>query len=198
MPRPPRAFVDHGIYHVASRGSDRQPLFSFDGDRSTFLERLTSIVERYELACVAYCLMGNHYHLVVQTPDSRLSRALQELHGGYSRHFNRVHGRSAHLFRNRFLARLIDGDAYLLAACRYVARNPVRAGLCGRASDWPWSSYRATAGLVPTPPLLSESLLRDACGGTANWRKRYQDFVEQPVEETSQNRDDQLLTAAGV
>jgi REP element-mobilizing transposase RayT len=198
VPRAPRTFVDHGIYHVASRGSDRQPLFSFDGDRLAFLERLTATVDRYELACVAYCLMGNHYHLVVQTPDSRLSRALQELNGGYSRHFNRTHGHSAHLFQNRFFARLIDSDAYLLTVCRYVANNPVRAGLCGRAADWPWSSHRASAGLVPTPPLLNESLLRTACGGALNWRERYQDFVDQPVDTTLQNRHDLLLTAAGV
>jgi REP element-mobilizing transposase RayT len=196
MPRNPRVFVDGGIYHVASRGSDRQPVFSYDSDRTAFLERLTTIVERYELACIAFCLMGNHYHLVVQTPDARLSRALQELNGGYSRHFNRVHGHSAHLFRNRFFARLIDSDEYLLTVCAYVANNPVRADLCRNPADWPWSSHRATTGAIPAPRLLNEALLREACGGGPNWRERYTDLVGRPVDEMLQDR--RLLTAIGV
>jgi putative transposase len=180
MARTPRVFVPNGIYHVASRGSDRRPLFLFDRDREAFLGRLARIVESYELPCLAYCLMGNHYHLIIQTPDERLSMALKELHGGYSTHFNRTYGRSAHLFRNRFLAQVIDSDPYLLTACRYVAHNPVRAGLCARPSDWRWSSYRANAGIDPSPRFLSEAALRDASGGSGEWRSRYREFVESP------------------
>jgi REP element-mobilizing transposase RayT len=124
-----RVFVPDGIYHVASRGSDRRPLFTVDDDREIFMYRLERMVDRFELSCVAYCLMGNHYHLIVQTPGARLSAALQELHRGYSRQFNRIHGRSAHLFRNRFMAQLIDTDAYLLTALRRVLR-------AGSASAW--------------------------------------------------------------
>lgn len=178
VPRPLRVFVPGGIYHVASRGSDRRPLFLFDADREAFLERLGRTVERYELSCLAYCLMGNHYHLIVQTPDARLSRALQELNSGYSRHFNRVHKHSAHLFRNRFLAQLVATEAHSLMACRYVAHNPGRAGLGGNPYDWPWSSYRASAGIDPTPPFLNETVLRDAFGRGSKWRARFRDFVE--------------------
>ena len=89
MARPSRKYVPEGIYHIASHGSDRRPLFILDSDREAFLERLARTVERFELRCLAYCLMGNHYHLIVQTPDERLSLALKELHGGYSRQFNR-------------------------------------------------------------------------------------------------------------
>lgn len=167
MGQPPRIFVPDGIYHVASRGSDRRPLFLLDSDRDEFLKRLEQTMERYQLPCLAYCLMGNHYHLIVQTPDARLSAALRELHGGYSRHFNHVHGRSAPLFLNRFLAQPIDTDSYLLTACRYVAHNPVRAGLCDQPSDWPWNSYRASAGVEPSPAFLSEEELRNAFGGDA-------------------------------
>jgi len=182
VPRPPRLFIPNGIYHVASRGSDRRPLFLYDGDRKVFLERLGRVVEGYELLCLAYCLMGNHYHLIVQTPDARLSVALRELNGGYSRQFNYTHGHSAHLFRNRFLAHLVDDEAYLLTACRYVAHNPVRAGLCGEPSDWPWSSYRFSVGLDLAPRFLNEALLRDAVGGGVNWRGRYREFVESARE----------------
>jgi len=171
--------VPDGIYHVASRGSDRKLLFDRDQDREQFLKQLERIVECFQLPCLAYCLMGNHYHLIVQTPDARLSAALRELNGGYSKYFNRANDRSAHLFRNRFLASLIDSDSYLLVAYRYLAHNPVRAGLCSEPSDWPWSSYRASAGIDPSlPPFLSETMLRGLFGGGEKWRNRYRGFVE--------------------
>ena len=195
MARPPRIFVPNGIYHIATRGSGWHWLFRFDHDRARFLRRLAGVIESYELECLAYCLMGNHYHLVVRTPDARLSRALQDLHGGYSREFNRFYGERSHLFRNRFRSREVDSDAYLMAVCRYVVLNPVRAGMCAEPSGWPWSSYRSNAGLEPAPPFLSESTLRDAFGGHPNWRARYRQFVEAvdldettPVDELLRSR----------
>ena len=194
MPRPPRIFEPDGVYHVISQGSNRQALFLLDAHRIAFLERLADVVERYELACVAYCLMGNHYHLLVQTPDARLSRALQRLNGGYSRAFNAAQNRSAHLFRNRFFSRHIDGDPYLATACRYIVRNPVRAGLCRDPAEWPWSSHRATAGLEPPPRFLSEVLIRAAFGADSAWRERYRDFVDAPG--TGEERTPELDTHA--
>jgi REP element-mobilizing transposase RayT len=194
-------FVEDGIYHLAARGSDRQPIFLFDTDRVAFLDRLAVVVERYELACVAYCLMGNHYHLLLQTPDGSVSGAMQDLNGGYSRHFNRVYGRSAHLFRNRFFASQVEHEAYLLTACRYLMHNPVRAGLCRLPSEWPWSSFRSTAGLDPTPRFLNQTLIRDACGGQRDWRQHYRDFVAEtppPVENMLHIRPNRHLTTAGV
>lgn len=185
MPRPPRILVPDGIYHVYTRGSDRKPLFLFDWHRLLFLERLAKIFERHELGCIAYCLMGNHYHAIVKTPDARLSCALQQLHTQYSRDFNRSEGRSAHLFRQRFRSRLIEGDADLLGACAYLAHNPVEAGLCGNPGDWPWSSYRASAGYQPTPAFLTDDAVGDAIGGGSDWRARYRDFIERrPFLET--------------
>jgi putative transposase len=175
---PRRFFESDGIYHVASRGSDRRPIFRSDADRELFLDQLDKTIERYRLPCIAYCLMGNHYHLIVLTPDQRLSKAMQELNGGYSRRFNSIHRRSAHLFRNRFMAQLIDGDAYLLTACRYVAHNPVRAGFCETPREWNWSSYRASAGIAPAPRFLDDRLLRGVVGGGDGWRRRYREFVE--------------------
>jgi REP element-mobilizing transposase RayT len=178
MARPPRVFVPDGIYHIATRGSGWRLLFRFDHDRVRFLRRLAGVVEGYELECLSYCLIGNHYHLVVRTPDARLSRALQELHSGYSREFNLYYGERSHLFRNRFCSREVDSDAHVLAVCRYLALNPVRAGLCAEPSEWPWSSYRLNLGLQPAPPFLSEATLRQVCGGKPNWRLRYREFVE--------------------
>jgi REP element-mobilizing transposase RayT len=184
VPYPRRIFEPDGIYHVASRGSDRKPIFWSSRDRIVFLDQLEKTLERYRLPCIAYCLMNNHYHLIVQTPDQRLSKAMQELNRGYSRRFNFNHGCSAHLFRNRFMAQLIDGDEYLLAACRYVAHNPVRAGLCRTPSAWEWSSYRASAGIGRPPRFLDERLLGGVLGGGDGWRRRYRDLVEadEPVE----------------
>jgi putative transposase len=128
--------------------------------------------------------MGYHYHLVVQTPDARLSLALKELNGGYSRQFNRLHGRSAHLIRAHSRAELVADEPYLLRVCRYLAWNPVRAGLCGEPSEWPWSSFRASAALAPSPCILNDALLGDARGSGARWRERYREFVEaEPVIE---------------
>jgi putative transposase len=178
MGRPLRVFVPNAIYHVASRGSDKRPIFHQDEDRELFLERLEQTMERFRLPCLAYCLMNNHYHLVVMTPDARLSMAMKELNGGYYKRFNEIHGRSAHLFRNRFMAQLIDGDSYLLTACRYVAHNPVRAGLCRAPSEWSWSSYASTVGIGQARRFLDERRLGELVGGGDGWRDRYRQFVE--------------------
>jgi len=181
MPRPPRAFFA-GIYHLGSHGSDTRHLFVSDGERTLFLERLGLILERFELRLVAYALLGNHYHLVAVIPDARVSKALQQLHGWYSRWHNRLHEHSAHLFRAHFFARDLESDTDLLATCRYVALNPVEAGLAPNPFAWRWSSAAATAGLAkPDLPLELEPL-RDAFGGTSTWRSRYRAFIENADE----------------
>jgi putative transposase len=153
--RPPREFVPGGIYHVFSRGSNRQAIFQFDSDRVDFLGCLERVVHRYRLACFAYCLMPNHYHLVVETPDGLLSHAMKALNHRYSLRFNRRYSRDAHLFKNRFGAVAQESDEQLLWTLRYTVWNPVESGLCADPSEWPWSSYAATAGDVPAPRLLS-------------------------------------------
>ena len=184
MARPPRCFVD-GIYHVASHGSDLRQLFLSDEDRQTFLGRLALMLERFELRLVAYTLMTNHYHLVLATPDGRVSRALQQLHGWYSAWHNRVRGRSAHLFRAHPFARELESDTDLLGACRYLARNPVEAGLAHHPLAWPWSSSAATAGLRDSAIPLDPEPLRAAFDDHRGWRVRYRDFIAAPATETS-------------
>ncbi len=154
MARKPRVFIENGIYHVYSRGSNRQAIFELDGDRVDFLHCLERAVARYRLACLGYCLMTNHYHLIFRTPDARLSTAMRELNGGYSRRFNLRYGREAHLFKNRFGAVLQETQEQFLRTVRYVARNPIEKGLCARAEEWRWSSHRALAGLDAMPRFL--------------------------------------------
>jgi REP element-mobilizing transposase RayT len=111
-------------------------------------------VETYDWLCKSYCLMGTHYHLVVQTPDANLSEGMQLLNGRYAQRFNGRHGRRGHLFGERFYSVHVESDSHLFAALRYVARNPVEAGLCAAPEGWRWSSFRATAGLEPAPRFL--------------------------------------------
>ena len=172
VPRRPRNLCD-GIYHLAAHGSDSRYLFVTDRDREDFLDRLAAIWQKFELALLSYVLLGNHYHALVRIPDARLSLALQRLHTEYSRWHNRRHGRSAHLFRAHAMTQEITSDAQLVAACLYLALNPVAAGLVDDPLDWPWSSVRANARLERPRIPLAESDLRAAFGGGDDWRERY-------------------------
>ena len=145
-----------------SRGSNRHALFLYDHDRVDLLQYTATVVERYGLECLAFALMTNHCHYLFRTPDSCepvLSNALRDLNGTYSRRFNRRYGREAHAFRNRFGAVLQETEEQLLWTARYIVSNPVDAGLCAHASEWPWTSYRATAGIEPPSSFLSISRL---------------------------------------
>jgi REP element-mobilizing transposase RayT len=172
MPRKPRAFVD-GIYHLGSHGSDDRELFLSDGERGIFVDGLSRVCERFELGVVAYTLMGNHYHTLLRIPDARVSRALQQLHTWYSRLHNRLNGRSGHLFRAHPFAREIESDDDLLGTVRYLAWNPVEAGLAAGPLDWRWGSAAATAGLERPRIPLHLGPIHDAFGGGPAWRGRY-------------------------
>ena len=155
MARPLRIQFPGGLYHVTARGNGRQPIFSDDRDNDTFLFVLGAVVARYRLLCHAYCLMGNHYHLLLETPEANLSSAMRQLNGVYSQRFNRRHERPGHVLEGRFHAQIVDRDAYLHEVCRYIVLNPVRAGLVTHPTHWRWSSYRATAGEAPVPSFLT-------------------------------------------
>jgi putative transposase len=155
MARAPREFAPGEIYHLYSRGSNRQQIFRFDSDRVDFLGCLERVVDRHKLECLAYCLMPNHFHLIVETPDGLLSDAMKSLNGRYALRFNRRYKTDAHLFKNRFGATLQGSDAQLIWTVRYVLQNPVAAGVCAEACQWAWSSYRATVGEIARPRFLA-------------------------------------------
>jgi putative transposase len=140
---------------VYSRGSNRQAIFRFDADRDDFLDCLERVVRRHELVCLAYCLMPNHFHLVIETPDGRLSEAMKAINGRYALRFNRRYQCDAHLFKNRFGAIAQVTDSLFLWTLRYAVWNPVEAGLCADPGEWPWSSYRASIGDVQPPAFLA-------------------------------------------
>jgi REP-associated tyrosine transposase len=140
MPRLPRSALPDGIYHVTSRGAGQAAIFLDDLDRVAFMHLLRRTVRKFNWDCHAYCLMTNHYHLVVETRTPLLSAGMHRLNGIYAQQFNDRLERAGHLFESRFSSRLVGREAHLANACRYVLDNPVRAGICTRAEDWPWSS----------------------------------------------------------
>jgi putative transposase len=139
VPRYPRGALPNGIFHVTARGTARVAVFIDDLDRVAFLHRLRQVSRTQAWRCHAYCLMTNHYHLVLETRVELLSLGMQRLNGVYARGFNDRYERVGHLFEGRFSAYVIDDEDHLAAACLYILENPVRAGICARAEDWAWS-----------------------------------------------------------
>ena len=147
MPRPPREEVPGGFFHIAARAVDGADVFHEVHDRLSLLALLHGVAQRYGWRCQAYCLMCTHFHLIVQTMKPTLARGMQALCGDYGLRFNKRYERRGHLFGSRYMSVAITSDAHLLEAHRYVARNPVRAGLCSQPGDWRWGSYRAILDL---------------------------------------------------
>ena len=143
MARQPRENVEGGTYHVYARGNGRQLIYRDPIDRHRYLGMLGQVVRAQRWCCLAYCLMENHVHLLLETPEPNLSPGMQRLHGGYARSFNARHDSVGHVFQGRYGAVRIASDSQLCATAAYIARNPVDAGLCDRPEDWPWSSYCA-------------------------------------------------------
>ncbi len=173
MARPLRIAFPGALYHLTSRGNARQPIFLADADRRAFLHRLGRVVEAHGWRCLAYCLMPNHYHLLVETPRPDLSRGMQRLNAAYTQGFNARHARVGHVLQGRFSSILVEREAHLLEVARYVVLNPVRAGLAAVPEAYPWSSLRATLGLDPAPGWLAVRELLAGFGSAA----RYLEFV---------------------
>lgn len=182
MVRPLRIEYPGAVYHVTSRGDRREPIAKDDVDRSLFLDVVGQAVQRFDARVWAYCLMGNHYHLVLHTREANLSRLMRQINGVYTQTFNRRHRLSGHLFQGRFKAILVDRDSYLLEVCRYVDLNPVRARMVKRPEAYTRSSYRALAGLASRPDWLDAQPLYDqiAPGKSAERAaEKYAEFVAQ-------------------
>lgn len=186
MARPLRIEYAGAVYHVTARGNARKKVFLDDTDRAEFLATLGWVVERFGWICYAYCLMDNHYHLLIETPQPNLSRGMRQLNGVFTQRFNRRHRRVGHLFQGRFKAILVERDSYLLALARYIVLNPVHAKRVAAAEKYPWSSYPPTLGLVPAPAWLSVDALLDSFAATRHVaRKRYAAFVAEGVTQPS-------------
>ncbi len=196
MARPVRVEYPGALYHVTARGVAQQPIFFDAHDRASFLRLLGRVHEEHGFIVHAYCLMDNHYHLEVETPQANLSRGMQWLGQTYAGFVNRRRGRAGHLFPGRFKAVLVEREGYLYVLTRYIHLNPVRAKLVKHPAQHPWSSYRAYVGATRVQPWLETHATLGAFGQTLEKaRLAYRRFVEdQPVTDPFRDvRDGALL-----
>jgi putative transposase len=178
MPRPPRIQIAGGVYHVTSRGNRKEPIFLDDKDRDRCLSLIATAVKRFDWICLAYCLMENHLHLLIETPRPNLSRGMQWLKGTYGGWFNERYGLVGHVFQGRFASRLVVEELHRIETARYIALNPVRAMELRQPEDFPWSSYAATIGRAKAPPFLAVERLLETYGDGWVGQARFRAFVE--------------------
>ena len=182
MARPLRIELAGGLYHVTSRGDRREDIFLDEEDRQVWLEIFGAVCRRCNWVCHAWCLMSNHYHVVVETVEGNLSQGMRQLNGVYTQTFNRRHQRVGHVFQGRYRAIIVEKDAYLLELMRYVVLNPVRARMVADAADWPWSSYGAMVGMTPYPEWLQTDWMLGQFGRSRGRAVvAYVDFVRSGV-----------------
>lgn len=178
MARPLRIEFPGALYHVTARGNARADIFLDGHDRDRFLHILAKVIGRYAWICHAYCLMGNHHHLLIETPRPNLAAGMRQLNGTYAQCFNARHGRTGHVFGGRYKAVVVEKNAHLVRLAAYIVCNPVRAGWCRRPEEWRHSSYRATAGYDSCPLWLSTDWLLSQFGkDLQEAQRRYREYV---------------------
>ena len=179
MARPLRIEFDGAFYHVTSRGDERKEIFRTVADRQRFLEYLSSATTRYGAVIHCYCMMGNHYHLFLQTPHGNLSQIMQHINGAYTTYYNVKRHHAGHLFQGRYKAIVVEADQYALELSRYVHLNPVRAGMTDCPEDYRWSSYSSYVGIEEPTPWLDTTFVLKMFGPDLSVRQqRYREFVE--------------------
>ena len=182
MARPLRLEFPGAVYHVTARGDRQEPIFEHNDDRLTFLDLLAKEVAQQRWLVYAFCLMNNHYHLLLETPEPNLVKGMRRLNGVYTQAFNRRHDRVGHVLQGRYKSIVVDKDSHLIELTRYVALNPVRAGLVESPAQWPWSSYLPTAGKVTCPGwLAADRVLELFSTDQAQARRAYQRFVAEGI-----------------
>lgn len=188
MTRPLRIEYPDAFYHITSRGNERRVIFRNREDREKFISFLQSASERYQALIALYCLMDNHYHLLLETPLGNLSAILHHINAGYTSYFNRKHGRVGHLFQGRFKAILVEKDVYALELSRYIHLNPVRAAIVKRPEDYPWSSYRIYIGKEKGFQFLETNTVLAYFGkDRGKARVKYRQFVEEGLKRGVKN-----------
>jgi len=199
MARPLRIEYDGALYHVTSRGNNRKPIFRDDRDRGLFLDTLGRVTQRFHWICHGYCLMNNHYHLIIETPDGNLSAGMRQLNGVYTQAFNQRHRGVGHVFQGRFKAILVQKDSHFLELCRYVVLNPVRAKAIGHPRQWKWSSYNATAGMAQAHDCLTvDEILSHFGSRKVIAQQKYREFVQAGIDAPSLWDDLQAQSLLGV
>ena len=190
MARKPRLEFPGAIYHINHRGNHQEYIYLDDEDRKLFLKLLETTIQRMNWICHAYCLMGNHYHLLIEIPEGILSRGMAWLNSVYTQKFNKKYGMTGHLFQGRFKSKPVEDNMQLLMAARYIVRNPLEANIVENAEQWPWSSYRATVGKITPPGYL---FVDDVLSCLSNERKTAQMFFRELVHMDLKENDDQII-----
>lgn len=186
MGYPRRHIIDNAVFHVMNRGAARQPIFADDADRVEFGRLLGEVHERFGIECLAYCLMGNHYHLLMRCPSGGLSEAMQHLGSVYTRHANDRSGRDGPLFRSRYRSLLVDSDRYLLTAVRYIHRNALDVDGIVSVEQYRWSSHRTYLGHRRRPDFLRTDLVLSYFDGD---RSAFHRFVQSSDGTTTHHVD---------
>ena len=183
MARPLRIAYAGAFYHVTSRGNEQKDVFKSRRDREKFLEYLASATERYGAAIHAYCLMSNHYHLLLETPEGNLSQIMRHINGAYTTYFNIKRKRAGHLFQGRFKAILVEADEYATELSRYIHLNPVRAGMAENPGEYPWSSFQRYIEQGKVPDWLKTDFILGYFGkNKLDAMKKYSVFVEELID----------------
>lgn len=178
MTRPLRLEFPNAVYHITARGNEKGEIFLDGEDREKFLFYLEVVQERYKALIYSFVLMGNHYHLLLETTSPNLSRLMRDLNGHYTLYFNKRHDRNGHLFQGRYKSILVDREAYLLELSRYIHLNPVRSGIAGRPQEHEYSSVHYYFGILTPPPWLNVDLILAQFGNNiAEQRRAYKKFV---------------------
>jgi REP element-mobilizing transposase RayT len=193
MARPLRIEYQNAFYHVTARGNERKEIFRDDKDREQFLGYLESATERYQAVIYTYCLMDNHYHLLLSTPEGNLSQIMRHINGGYTTWFNKRHNRNGHLFQGRYKAILVEADPYAGELSRYIHLNPVRAEIVRIPEEYKWSSYAAYIGRTRPPRWLTTDWLLKYFGRKpTEAKKAYINFVKAAI---GKDKEDPLKEA---
>jgi len=182
MGRQLRIEYTDAFYHVTARGNERKDVFKSERDRIKFLEYLESAVVRYGAVIHAWCLMNNHYHLLIETPSGNLSQIMQHINGAYTNYFNTKRKRSGHLFQGRYKSILVEADEYATELSRYIHLNPVRAGAAAMPDKYKWSSYKNYIGRQEAPKWLKTGFILEQFGNSdASAWMQYRSFVEDNI-----------------
>lgn len=183
-------------YHVTARGNERKEIFKSDKDREKFLSYLESAVKRYNAVIHAWCLMSNHYHLLVETPSGNLSQIMQHINGAYTNYFNTKRKRSGHLFQGRYKGILVEADEYTLELSRYIHLNPVRIGIINDPGDYKWSSFQEYVGKRKIPDwLATEFILKYFDKSEPAAQKKYSQFVEEMIGKEHESPLQQMVAS---
>ncbi len=183
MAKPLRIEYPGDLYHITSRGNAKQKIYRDDNDRIKFLDILWATVKRYNWLCHVFCLMDNHYHLLIETPDGNLSRGMRQLNGVYTQRYNQGHKKTGHIFQGRYRAILVDKENYLLALSRYIVLNPIRASMVNKPEGWKWSSYFLTIGIKKAPDYLTVNWILKQFGRDKKKAKnQYKTFVRAGIK----------------